>query len=464
MSSTASSEPSQNRITDNPHLERCPDFSGPAWQVTRDGLPGSDKDTIQVLSTAWSADHERRVELWDAQVASDEATTAASAESEHIRIEELAKDAEVTRQKEALEAEKKKPKLGNFECGKLAPDAITPRPLAFATQKVWNREYVELDYLTVKGLSATAKSNPNTSSNDTFTFLQGDDGGLTLQPTLSNISSKSVRPDDQLTSVGMSTAKTGMLEDIKQANWPEEHVLALVTFFHHLENHPLRQEEHGEDVLVQYQAKTQKEWFHQLKDNDGRAFDISFISPSLLSSTKEKYHDDLRNKKYKEVRTAPLHLTAIPPIACPGQTGVINGFFGKVQAHPSTSTPLAPFVWEDTHTTFTAAARKLCGTEKHRRGSFATPRIALSTRQEPSSASDTTSRTAAGTNTSNDTSVQDAGARLMELKNALEHRRTNAVTPLIASAWHEMLSAGNLLQRYPHIPNSICFGFDIHIP
>ncbi|KAK1231229.1 hypothetical protein PQX77_005653, partial [Marasmius sp. AFHP31] len=301
MSSTASSEPSQNRITDNPHLERCPDFSGPAWQVTRDGLPGSDEDAIQVLSTAWSADHERRVELWDAQVASDEAAAAASTESERIRIEELAKDAEITRQKEALEAEKKKPKLGNFERGKLVPDAITPRPLAFATQKVQNREYVELDYWTAKGLSAAAKSNLNTSSNDTFTFLQGDDGGLTLQPTLSNISSKSVRPDDQLTFAEMSTAKTGMLEDIKQANWPEEHVLALVTFFHHLENHPLRREEHGEDVLVQYQAKTQKEWFCQLKDNDGRVFDISFISPSLLSSTKEKYHDDLRNKKYKEV-------------------------------------------------------------------------------------------------------------------------------------------------------------------
>ncbi|KAK1220895.1 hypothetical protein PQX77_016305 [Marasmius sp. AFHP31] len=213
------SDPSNsNRLTDNPHLERCPDFSGPAWQVTRDSLPGSNDDAIQVLLSAWSADHEKQVELWDAQVASDEAAAAANAESERIRLEELAKDAETTRQKEALEAKKKKPKLGSFEQGKLAPDSIPPRPLAFASQKIRNREYVELDYWTAKGLNAAAKSIPNTSSNNTFTFLQGDDGGLTLQPTLSNLSSKSVRPDDQLTFAEMSTAKTGMLKDIKQAN------------------------------------------------------------------------------------------------------------------------------------------------------------------------------------------------------------------------------------------------------
>ncbi|KAK1216423.1 hypothetical protein PQX77_020943 [Marasmius sp. AFHP31] len=373
---SGSSNPSNPiRITDNPLLEKCPDFAGPAWQVARDSLPGSDEDAIQVLLTAWSADHERRVELWDAQTAEDEVALAASAESERIRLEELARDAEAVKQKEALEAEKKKPKLGNFEQGKLAPDSITPRPLAFASQKIRNREYVELDYWTLKGLNAATKSNSNTPSNNTFTFLQGDDGGLTLQPTLSNISSKSVRPDNQLTFAEMSTAKTGMLEDIKQSNWPDKHVLALVTFFHHLENHPYRREEHGEDMLVQYQAKTRKEWFRQLKENEGQAFDISFISPALLLSTKEKYHDDLRNKKYKEPPYSPedpphlpvqeelhihegsvqLHHIIIPPIIPLAQTGATRDFFGKAQAHPFTSTPLAPSALEGTHTMYTTA-------------------------------------------------------------------------------------------------------------
>ncbi|KAK1216928.1 hypothetical protein PQX77_020427 [Marasmius sp. AFHP31] len=179
-----------------------------------------------------------------------------NAESEHIRLEELAKNAKTTRQKEALKAKKKKPKLGSFEQGKLAPNSIMPRPLAFASQEIRNQEYVELDYWTAKGLSAAAKSIPNTLSNDTFTFLQGDNGGITLQPTLSNLSSKSVCPDNQLTFAEMSTAKTRMLEDIKQANWPDDHIVALITFFHHLKNHLLCHKEHGEEFLVQYQAKT----------------------------------------------------------------------------------------------------------------------------------------------------------------------------------------------------------------
>jgi hypothetical protein len=62
------------------------------------------------------------------------------------------------------------------------------------------------------------------------------------------------------------------------------------------------------------------------------------------------------------------------------------------------------------------------------------------------------------------TNAQDAETRLMELRSALEHRRSNARSPYHIEAWERLLAGAGLSQRYPSIVPGLKVGFWAGIP
>jgi hypothetical protein len=51
----------------------------------------------------------------------------------------------------------------------------------------------------------------------------------------------------------------------------------------------------------------------------------------------------------------------------------------------------------------------------------------------------------------------------MELRNALEHRRINPLTPYKADEWERLLKEHRLLDKYTSIPCQIRHGFNLGI-
>ena len=66
--------------------------------------------------------------------------------------------------------------------------------------------------------------------------------------------------------------------------------------------------------------------------------------------------------------------------------------------------------------------------------------------------------------TSSVTSVLDAETRIMGLRNALELRRNQALTPYKVEAWEHFLLLSNLSVKYPTLVTSLRRGFDAGIP
>jgi hypothetical protein len=71
------------------------------------------------------------------------------------------------------EAEKKKPKINDFEVNTMVGSYITPCPSQYALQRLKNFEYLELWYLTQEGC-ANAAQHQHTQNNDTSGLTKVD--------------------------------------------------------------------------------------------------------------------------------------------------------------------------------------------------------------------------------------------------------------------------------------------------
>ena len=91
---------------------------------------------IDCLVTTWDADHNHRVEDWNAQ------REAEALKADHLQHEEREREYEARRLEEAeaererKEAEKKKPKINDFVTDLPPPNTIAPRPSQYALQKI----------------------------------------------------------------------------------------------------------------------------------------------------------------------------------------------------------------------------------------------------------------------------------------------------------------------------------------
>ncbi|KAJ7449618.1 hypothetical protein FB451DRAFT_1102566 [Mycena latifolia] len=285
------------RIARNPELDLCPDFAGPIFQAARDAIVASvpnktAEDVVTDLTAAWQAEWDTKKAAWDAQETADQVArdTAAKAASDEAARKQAELDAEIAAEKK--EADKKKPKLNDFDSNRGVGDAIAPRPSAYALRKLERFEYVELWYFTREGCADAATSNANhTINEDAFALAKLDDV-VGLRPAASFSASKNVVKDIDLIWDQLSYAKNSMLQHMAQLSWPEKHVNALADFWFSLETHPTRSLMHGDRIALTYQAEVRIEWHESLKRNQG--FNIANINDNLMRRASDKIWDSVR--------------------------------------------------------------------------------------------------------------------------------------------------------------------------
>ena len=584
-----------DRILHDPHLEVMPDHAGQHYDALRDVLTQngmSAEEAAQALDNSWTLNHNARIEAWDQQVLADAAAALALEQQQQQQQQQQPEHlAPPVLAHEGAEAEKKKPKMRDFDDASIVGNYIAPRPAQYALRRVEEFEYAELWYFTPDGC-ADATQQQLSQSDDAFGLTRVDDM-VALKSVSSLKASKNVILDADLSFRQMSMAKNTIIPLMSKYQWPEKAINAFAQLFTQLEIHPFRQREFGERALITYQARVRREWHDQLKL--GSAFNIGLLNEDLLQSIYKEMLDKAQLLSLKEVslpylstrcpfsdrflvpfrsphlrpasRNLPLHhapctmhhapapctctmhhalrtlalvgsglvvhpfpppLVAtwqhscvLPTVPCPRRTfaktlsappkGVTAGTGTRPPAgmpaavvvstttpvlapprggprsvplpHPTTAASSSlppkpwpfppaqptkayqpvPYAWPQTPTTPGSVAPRPCGMGPK-------PGVGRMTRGDssplpapPCAATGTIAEAALPAPTSSVTSAQAVGARIMGLRDALERRRSQALTPYKVEAWESMLHLCNLSVKYPNLVLSLHKGFDAGI-
>ncbi|KAJ6453432.1 hypothetical protein C8R47DRAFT_997701 [Mycena vitilis] len=300
------------RLTTDPNIESCPDFTSAPYKTLRElivagsaqGTALTDAEAGTQLVDGWTADRDARKLLWDAQIEADTAQAAVDAAALAAQSELDRAAAEAAAEAERFEADKKKPKLGNFDTTLSIPDFLGPRPSNFAKKKLDDMEYVELWYWTKEGCIDAELSRAGVEADESFGLTQI--GSTISLKSASYKASKKVIRDEDLSFTQLSVAKTGFLASIATAGWPAEHRAALASFFYAIESHPSRAEhdDYAESILVIYQAKSRRYWHDTLVQD--RGFNIAIFNDKLLEQIAKEYYNKLRSSQHRLVRSFPF--------------------------------------------------------------------------------------------------------------------------------------------------------------
>ena len=198
---------------------------------------------------------------------------------------------------EGAEAEKKKPKMRDFDDTSIVGNYIAPRPAQYALRRVEEFEYAELWYFTPDGC-ADATQQQLSQSDDAFGLTRVDDM-VALKSVSSLKALRNVILDADLSFCQMSMAKNTIIPLMSKYQWPEKVINAFAQLFTQLEIHPFRQREFGERALITYQARVRREWHDQLKL--GSAFNIGLLNEDLLQSIYKEMLDKAQLLSLKEV-------------------------------------------------------------------------------------------------------------------------------------------------------------------
>ena len=289
-----------NRILHDPHLEVVPDHAGPHYDALRNALTNNGmtpEEAIQALNDSWNLNHDARVQAWDLQVAEDEAALEAQRQVLQQEAEAQAVQEQLLQEAEKAEAEKKKPKMKDFDDAITISNFIAPRPAQYALRRIEEFEYVELWYFMPEGC-ADATQRQLTQHDDTFGLTKVDDI-VTLKSISSLKASRNVIPDAELSFRQMSMAKNTFLPLMTKYQWSAKSVAAFAQLYTQLELHHYRQREFGERALITYQARVRREWHDQLKL--GSAFNIGIINEDLLHGIFKEIMDKAQMLSLSEV-------------------------------------------------------------------------------------------------------------------------------------------------------------------
>ena len=189
--------------------------------------------------------------------------------------------------------DKKKPSIRNFEEDAPPSNVITCCPSQYALQKIVIFEYVELWYFTREGCFEASRL-AHSQADDAFSIASTNEI-LTLCLVALVKASKNAKADHELLLVEMLQVQTSYLEHIKEASWPEKHVMALFKFFWNLESHPFcLSMQHGDHILAMYTAKIRRHWHDKLKS--GNMFNITIINENLLQYIVVEVNDAMLGK------------------------------------------------------------------------------------------------------------------------------------------------------------------------
>ena len=290
------------RITEDPTQATCPSFEDPEWEFLWQSMvdayqgdqPFTLEDAAQHLKDTWARENECKIGAWNAQLEDDrilqEELDRLAQEEEDARRIQREKEAEEQRK----EAEKKRPKLGDFDSNLPVERWIEPRPSSYAIQKLDSLEYLELDYFTLRACKEAGVKAHKSVNQDTMAITQLGDS-FAFRPLSALKPSKNIRNDEDLCWEEMLDAKNLMLHFMaKSGLWPTKHAEALATFFLNLELHPRKSQVNGKKALMLYQSRVRREWFDALKN--GAGFNIALIQDDLLRSYAEELNDAIQDR------------------------------------------------------------------------------------------------------------------------------------------------------------------------
>ena len=137
----------------DPHLEEMPDHAGPFYQAIQDvmiqnGMPA--EQAIQVLDNSWNLNHDARILAWDQRIA-DDAAAVQQQPPQQPPLEDIIPQVQPAPDHDADNAERRKPKMKDFNENATIGDYVSPRPAQYALRRVEEFEYVELWYFTTEG-------------------------------------------------------------------------------------------------------------------------------------------------------------------------------------------------------------------------------------------------------------------------------------------------------------------------
>ena len=133
-------------------------------------------------------------------------------------------------------------------------------------------------------------------------------------------------------------------------------------------------------------------------------------------------------------------------------------------AQPLKANPSVLYAWPQKLTTPEGAIPKRFGMDPKPGAEKTTMEGSSRLQATPCAATGTIAEAAPPVLTTCVTNVPVAEAKIMELRNVLELRTGQALTPYKIEAWKSMLSQCNLLTKYPKLIHSLQKGFDAGIP
>ena len=130
-----------DRILQDPRLEVLPNHAGPHYHGIRQILLNTGltvEQAVQALNNSWTQSREEQIQAWDQQVTNDnnaaeEAWLLLQGE-EQLRLQQEQQNLE----DEWLEAEKKKPKMNDFEEAVMVGSYIAPCPSQYTLCRLEN--------------------------------------------------------------------------------------------------------------------------------------------------------------------------------------------------------------------------------------------------------------------------------------------------------------------------------------
>ena len=253
------------------------------------------KQAGQQMKDTWAEENQQQIATWNDQVredqmAQDKLDRVAGKEVEAQRAQQEKDEGDWHK-----EAEKKKPKLNPYDLERRVEKHIQTQPASYTLNKIYNLEYIKLDYFTPKGCREAATDANRSISNDTLTFTQTGDT-FAIQPMTPIRPSKHIRNDEDISWEDMLDAKNVMLHFMaKSGQWEDAHATSITSFFYNLETHQRKDQKNGKRTLLLYQSCVCREWFNALKQGEG--FNIELIEEDLLRDYAEEVSEAIRDSE-----------------------------------------------------------------------------------------------------------------------------------------------------------------------
>jgi len=292
------------RINQDPTDVACPDFAGAAYAAIRQVMANNGQidngQAVEQLTAAWNQTHAQEINAWNQQVQVDlaeqeELTRLAEEEEGRHRAED-----EHLKEEEKREQEKKRPKINDFDEGRMVSDHIMPRPSQYAIGKLKSFNFVELWYFTDEGCSE-AQDSSRTQSDNAYGLTRVDNL-VALKPVALFKASRNVIQDADLTWRQMNIGKNTMLRYMDLCDWLQKHIQSFAHFYFNIELDPMCACPNGEKVLITYQAKVRRQWHDDLVR--GQGFNIAPINQKLLSAVAEEVWDTVRMDAIRKVSSS----------------------------------------------------------------------------------------------------------------------------------------------------------------